>query len=98
MENRKYGHFDAEEKSWDADSDIRVLEATGSFDGTGGGKEGDENGLPEGKKDDEFDRCNFEQRTMLGEIVFQLNIELDEAIHCDCDAAAFDYHYLEYVS
>lgn len=31
---------------------------------------------------------------MLGEVFFELEVELDEAVHGYTDAAAFDDHYL----
>lgn len=31
---------------------------------------------------------------MLGEVVFELNVELDEAVHGYCNAAAFNHHHL----
>ena len=32
---------------------------------------------------------------MLREVVFELNVELDQAVHGDCHAGSFDDHYLE---
>lgn len=35
---------------------------------------------------------------MFGEVVFELDVELDEAVHGYRDAAGFEYHDLLYVS
>ena len=50
--------------------------------------------LPKREKYDEFDCCNLEKWLVFREIVLQLDVKLDETIHCDCDAAAFNDHDL----
>lgn len=51
--------------------------------------------MPEGKEDDEFDGGDLEERLVLAEIVFHLDVELDEAVHGYTDADTLDHHYLE---
>ena len=49
--------------------------------------------MPEGEEDDEFDSCDFQEGPVFDEIFFELDIELDEAVHSDSDATAFDHHH-----
>lgn len=49
----------------------------GGFDGSRGGEEGDHDGLPEGKEDDELDGGDFKEGLVLTEVVFHLDVELD---------------------
>lgn len=35
---------------------------------------------------------------MFGKVVSQLNVELDEAVHGDCNAAGFKQYHLVYIS
>ncbi len=51
--------------------------------------------LPKGEKYNQLNSCDFEQRFMFGNLVFKLNIELDETIHGYCNTCSFDTHNLE---
>jgi len=66
----------------------------GGFDGSRGGEKGNQDGLPERKEDDEFDGGDFEEGLVLAEIVFHLDVKLDEAVHGYADADALNDHYL----
>ena len=94
VEDAKESHFDAKEEGGDADFDVGLGDAGGSFDGAGGGKEGDYDGLPEGEEDDELDGGDFEEGLVFAEVVFELDIELDQAVHCYANAASFNDHHL----
>lgn len=39
--------------------------------------------LPETQENDEFETEDFEERSVAGEVIFELNMELDDAVHCN---------------
>ena len=49
--------------------------------------------MPEREEDDEFDGCDFQEGPVFGEIFFELDVKLDETVHGDGDATAFDHHH-----
>ena len=53
--------------------------------------------MPEGEEDDEFDGEDFHEGSVFGDVVPDLDVELDETVHGDADAEAFDTSNL-YVS
>jgi len=46
--------------------------------------------LPEGEENDQLDTQDFQKRAVWRQIVFQLNIELYETEHGDCDRKSFE--------
>ncbi|KAL9001685.1 MAG: hypothetical protein Q9180_010013, partial [Flavoplaca navasiana] len=94
VEGGEDGHFDTQKKRRDTNSEIRALQALGGLNGATGGQERDEDGLPEREEDDKFNSSNLEQGTMLGQVFFELNVELNEAVHGYSDAGGLDQHYL----
>jgi len=80
VEDRKAGHFDAEEEGRDSDFDVGVSEDfVGMDEVEGAGAETDGYGLPEGEKDYQFDGKDFEE-WLVGLQLFgvaELDVELD---------------------
>ena len=93
MQDRKAGHFDAEEEGGNADFDIGVGE---DFIGVNevecSGAETDGYGLPEGEKDYQLDGEDFEEGLVGFELwgVSELDVKLDKAVHCDCHRYGLD--------
>ena len=94
VKDAKKSHFDAKEEGGDADFDVGLGDAGGGFDGAGGGEEGDYDSLPEGEEDDELDGGDFEEGLVFAEVVFELDVELDQAVHCYTNATSFNDHHL----
>ena len=93
MEDGEDGHFDAEKHARDPDLNVGEIKPWRGFYCARAGEEGNEDVLPEGKEYDEFDGCDFQEGPVFGEIFFELDVELDQAVHGDGDAAAFDHHH-----
>ena len=49
--------------------------------------------MPEREKDDELDAEDLEKGSMLMKVTFKLDVELDEAVHGDCDGRRFEGQY-----
>jgi hypothetical protein len=49
--------------------------------------------LPEREENDELDADDFEERLVLGQVCLELEIELDETVHGDCDRCSFKAQY-----
>lgn len=47
----------------------------------GRGEEADDNGLPKGEEDDQFDADNFEKWLVFGDVRLELDVELDHEEH-----------------
>lgn len=92
MQDGEKGHFNAEQHGGYTDFEVGGLNSVVWFDGAGAGEEGNENGLPERKKDDEFDGKDFEEGAMLLDVVAELDVELNEAIHGDGNSDGFNDH------
>lgn len=45
--------------------------------------------LPESKEDDQLDTQDLQERSVWGQVIFQLNIELNETEHGDRDRKSF---------
>jgi len=87
------GHLDADEKGGDADVEVGEGEVGGRGEDVegGGGEDGDDEGLPEGEEDDEFDGEDFEEGVVRGEVVADLDVELDQEVHGDCYGCGVDH-------
>lgn len=86
----KEGHLDAQQHRGDSNFDVRRLELIAGGDGTCRGKESDSNRLPKAEKDHQLNCSDLEKRLVLGNISFDLNVELNETVHGDRDGARFD--------
>ena len=64
----------------------------GCLDGASAGEERDQEGLPETQKDDEFDGRDLEKRFVLSDVVLDLDIELDKAVHGNRDGDCLEAH------
>jgi hypothetical protein len=47
-------------------------------------------GLPEGKEDNELDRQDFQKRGVSRDIEMNLEVELDQTVHCSRDRDGFN--------
>ena len=55
-------------------------------------EERDCDSLPETEKDDQFNGGDFQQRFVLADVVLDLDVELDQAVHRDGDGDCFENH------
>ena len=46
--------------------------------------------LPKTKENHQLDGKNLEERRMLLDVIFDLDIELDETVHCDSDRSTLN--------
>ena len=81
MEDGEKGHLNAQKQCRDPHFDVRSLDMLGGLDGSSAGEEGDGNGLPKTQKDDQFDRRDFQKRLVRSNVVLDLNVELNQAVH-----------------
>jgi hypothetical protein len=89
VEDGEEGHLEAQEEGRNADFEVWVGEDLVLVDDVeGGGAEGDGRGLPEGEEDDQLDGKNFQERAVVGEGFAELDVELDNTVHCYCDSDA----------
>lgn len=65
MRQGKEGHLETDEGVGETERDMLVVSVgTETADGTGGDEEGDDDGLPEGEKQDAFDAEEFGHRAV----------------------------------
>lgn len=54
--------------------------------------------LPEREENDQLDRQNLQEWLILADVILDLNVELDQAVHGDGDCNTFNEEYLSHVS
>lgn len=92
VEDCKYRHLDTQQQSWNANFDIWSLDLVGRLDSAGAGQERDADGLPETQENDQFDGGHLQQRLVLSNVVFNLHIKLDQAIHRNSHSHRLENH------
>ena len=90
MEDCKESHLDAQQHRRYPNLDVWRLKLVAGGDRTSRGQESDSNRLPEAEEDHKLDCSDLEKRLVLGNISFDLDVELDKTVHGDCDGACFD--------
>ncbi len=92
MEERKEGHLDTQEQGGNAHLDVGCLNVIAGLDGARTGEERNGDGLPEAQENDQLDRSNLEKWFVLADVVLDLYVELDQAVHGDGDGNGLEYH------
>ncbi len=92
VENGKDGHLNAQQQRGNADLDVGSLDRLGRLDDARARQEGDEGRLPETQEDDQLDGGDLQQGLVSADILPDLNVKLDQAIHGDGNCNGFNDH------
>ena len=92
MQERKDGHLNTNEEGRNSSLQIWVRQFARSFDDTKsrGGEDTEQETLPEREENHQFDGRNLQEWAVVSNIFSQLDIELNQAVHGDCNCHALN--------